>query len=65
MTVLTVRLLTCDGTSSGEVCPAEYGGEPGRNLGDLLGAARAAGWAIRLGGRVRTLCPDHAQDGDQ
>lgn len=62
MSVLTIRIITCDGTTDGEVCPAEHGGEPGLPLADLLRTAREAGWAIRHD--RRSFCPQHAKDGE-
>jgi len=54
---LTIRLLTCDGVDDGEVCGAEFGGDPDvLSLAALRGQARPDGWWSADG---RDLCPDH------
>lgn len=59
MTALRILILTCDGTTHGEVCDTEHGGDP-----DFIGSfdllreqAKAVGWAHQDG---RDLCAHHA-----
>lgn len=57
MSAVVIRILTCDGTTSGEVCPNELGGDPDvTSLHQLRAVAyRDHGWHTR----GRDLCPDH------
>ncbi|MEU3962886.1 hypothetical protein AB0F42_24290 [Streptomyces buecherae] len=45
MSALTIRIITCDGQPAGEVCDAEYGGDPATpSMTMLRRQARAEGW---------------------
>lgn len=63
MSTVTVRILTCDGTHGGEVCPAEFGGDQAvRSLAALRRLAQEQGWRRR--GYCRDLCPDCIKKGE-
>lgn len=57
MSALVVRLLLCDGTDDGEVCPAELCAEDGvTSLAQLRKVAyRDHGWSTKRG----DFCPEH------
>ncbi|MER7788597.1 hypothetical protein [Streptomyces sp. NPDC097640] len=55
MSGLIIPILTCDGTHNGEVCDAEYGGDPDvPSLAKLRETASAEGW---MTGDDRDYCP--------
>ncbi|GAA4702389.1 hypothetical protein [Streptomyces youssoufiensis] len=56
MSALTIRIITCDGQpADGEVCDAEYGGDPDTtSIAAVRQQARAEGWQT---GSRRDLCP--------
>lgn len=57
MTALLIRILTCDGTDDGEVCAAEFGGDPDvPSIAALREQAKPDGWHSADG---RDLCPAH------
>ena len=60
MTGLVIRILTCDGTDDGEVCSAEFGGDPDvKSLDDLRRDAAEEGWR-RVPGDDIDYCPHHS-----
>lgn len=60
MTALRILILTCDGTTDGELCDVEYGGDPdfAGSIDLLREQAEIAGW--RHPSPLTDVCSSHA-----